>query len=58
MLRFFAISSVAALPRTSPLEEVRNHFRRKIESAGEEEKQVLEEALQLCVSRLEEAGAW
>jgi DNA repair exonuclease SbcCD nuclease subunit len=49
---------IQALPRTTPLEELRRHFAVAIESATGEEKEVLEEALRLCQAKLEEAGAW
>jgi DNA repair exonuclease SbcCD nuclease subunit len=47
-----------ALPRTTPLEELRRYFSAAIESSSGEEKKVLEEALRLCQAKLEEAGAW
>lgn len=49
---------VHALPRTTPLEELRRHFTTAIESAAGEEKEILEEALRICQAKLEEAGAW
>jgi exonuclease SbcD len=49
---------VEALPRTTPLEELRRHFNSAIAAAAEEEKKILEEALRLCQAKLEEAGAW
>ncbi|HXZ97913.1 MAG TPA: exonuclease SbcCD subunit D [Candidatus Acidoferrum sp.] len=49
---------IQALPRTTPLEELRRHFAVAIESSTGEEKEILEEALRLCQAKLEEAGAW
>ena len=49
---------IQALPRTTPLEELRRHFAAAIESAVGNEKEILEEALRLCQAKLEEAGAW
>lgn len=50
--------SIAALPRTTPLEELRRYFLANISMASGEDREVLEEALKLCQARLEEAGAW
>jgi exonuclease SbcD len=50
--------AIQALPRTTPLEELRRHFTVAIESSTGEEKEILEEALRLCQAKLEEAGAW
>ena len=49
---------IQALPRTTPLEELRRHFTAAIESSTGEEREILEEALRLCQAKLEEAGAW
>jgi exonuclease SbcD len=49
---------IVALPRTTPLEELRRHFAVLIESSSGEEKLILEDALRLCQAKLEEAGAW
>ena len=49
---------LTALPRTTPLEELRRHFATAILTAAGEEKEILEEALRLSQVRLEEAGAW
>jgi exonuclease SbcD len=49
---------VAALPRTTPLEELRRYFLAIIEGSSGEEKRILEDALRLCQAKLEEAGAW
>lgn len=49
---------IKALPRTTPLEELRRHFAAAIEGASVEDRPILEEALRLCQARLEEAGAW
>jgi DNA repair exonuclease SbcCD nuclease subunit len=46
------------LPRTTPLRELERHFRRLIEGAGPDERPILEEALELSRSKLQEAGAW
>jgi DNA repair exonuclease SbcCD nuclease subunit len=47
-----------ALPRTTPLEELRRHFTSLMEKTSEEERQVLQDALNLAETRLKEAGAW
>jgi len=47
-----------ALPRTSPLEELRRYFRDAMEQASLEEREILEEALRLSEAELQEAGAW
>ena len=49
---------IKALPRTTPLEELRRHFEAALAGASSEEKEILEEALRLCQAKLEEAGAW
>ena len=49
---------IQALPRTTPLEELRRHFAAAMESAAGEEREILEEALRICQAKLEEAGAW
>ncbi|MEM2936411.1 MAG: DNA repair exonuclease [Candidatus Bathyarchaeia archaeon] len=49
---------VEPLPRTTPMEEVRRYFQERLKGAGEEEKPLILEALQLCERRLQEAGAW
>ena len=50
---------ITALPRTTPLEELRHYFTNAASKAsGNEEKLILEEALRLSQSKLEEAGAW
>ena len=49
---------IPALPRTTPLEELRRYFTSAIESAGGEEKEILGEAMRICQAKLEEAGAW
>jgi exonuclease SbcD len=49
---------VQALPRTTPLEELRRQFTTAIESATGEEREILQEALRICQAKLEEAGAW
>jgi hypothetical protein len=50
--------TIPALPRTTPLEELRRYFTSAIESAAGEEKAILEEAMRICQAKLEEAGAW
>ena len=50
--------AVVALPRTTPLEELRRHFLVNISNASGEDRAILEEALKLCQAKLEEAGAW
>jgi exonuclease SbcD len=47
-----------ALPRTTPLEELRRHFAAATAASTGDEKAVLEEALRICQAKLEEAGAW
>jgi exonuclease SbcD len=49
---------IQALPRTTPLEELKRHFAAAMVAATGEEKEILEEALRICQSKLEEAGAW
>jgi len=49
---------VLALPRTTPLQELRRHFAEAIANASAEEREILEEAMRLCQAKLEEAGAW
>jgi DNA repair exonuclease SbcCD nuclease subunit len=51
-------NQIAALPRTTPLEELRRYFMQASQGATEAEKALLEKALRLCEARLEEAGAW
>jgi DNA repair protein SbcD/Mre11 len=51
-------ATIPALPRTTPLEELRRYFASAITSAREDEKEILEEALRICQAKLEEAGAW
>jgi exonuclease SbcD len=58
-LEIESAEQIPALPRTTPLEELRRYFTNAILSAsGEEEKLILEEALRLSQAKLEEAGAW
>lgn len=47
-----------ALPRSTPLEELRRYFMSAMEQASEEEKEVHREALKLSETKLREAGAW
>ena len=49
---------IRPLPRTTPLKELRRYFQTQMEKAGEEEKAMLLEALELCERKLQEAGAW
>ena len=51
-------ATIPALPRTTPLEELRRYFTSAIALARAEEKEILEEALRICQAKLEEAGAW
>jgi DNA repair exonuclease SbcCD nuclease subunit len=51
-------ATIPALPRTTPLEELRRYFTSAITLARAEEKEILEEALRICQAKLEEAGAW
>ena len=48
---------IAALPRSTPLEELRRYFQHAIEASGKD-REILEEALRLCEAKLQEAGAW
>jgi hypothetical protein len=50
--------SMAALPRTTPLEELRRHFLARISTSSGVDREILEEALKLCQAKLEAAGAW
>ena len=45
-------------PRATPLQELEAHFKRQMESASEEERAILVEALRLSQDKLQEAGAW
>ncbi len=47
-----------ALPRTTPLGELRRYFEKMMSAADEEERRILEEARKLSEGKLEEAGAW
>jgi len=50
---------IEALPRTTPLQELRRYYTAAIgEAATEEKKQQLDEALRLSEKMLEEEGAW
>jgi len=49
---------IAALPRTTPLTELRRYFEGLLAAADEAERPILEEALRLSETRLKEAGAW
>jgi len=40
------------------MKEVRRYFQERLKGAGDEEKPMISEALQLCERRLQEAGAW
>ena len=50
--------AIEPLPRTTPLQEVRRYFQEQMKKAEDEEKKLLNEALNLCEKRLQEAGAW
>lgn len=52
------LEPVAALPRTTPLAELRRYFEKVRLVADEEERGLLDEALRLSETRLQEAGAW
>jgi DNA repair protein SbcD/Mre11 len=45
-------------PRVTPLEELKAHFKKQMETANDEERIILTEALQLSLAKLQEAGAW
>lgn len=47
-----------ALPRTTPLEELRRYFSEASLNASTEDRVLLDEALRLCQAKLEAAGAW
>ncbi len=49
---------IEALPRTTPLAELRRYFDKLMSVADEDERRILEEALRLSQAKLEEAGAW
>jgi exonuclease SbcD len=58
-LEIVASKMITALPRTTPLEELRRYFKEQMEKVtGDEDKKILVEALRLCEKRLQEAGAW
>ncbi len=57
-LRIETGAVIEPLPRTTPLQEVRRYFQEQIKKAKDEEKKMLNEALNLCEKRLQEAGAW
>jgi len=46
------------LPRTTPLQELERYFRQLIKDANPEEKTILQKALEISQTRLQEAGAW
>jgi hypothetical protein len=45
-------------PRATPLQELEAHFKKQMETASEEERTILIEALRLSKDKLQEAGAW
>jgi len=53
-----AYEPVEALPRTTPLEELKRYFESVMAKASEKERMELQEAFQKSVSMLQEAGAW
>ncbi len=58
-LEIVASKKITALPRTTPLEELRRYFKEQMEKVtGDEDRKILVEALRLCERRLQEAGAW
>lgn len=50
--------TVEALPRTTPIQELRRYFEARMAEAKEEERQRLREAMALSERMLQEAGAW
>jgi len=53
-----AYEPVEALPRTTPLEELKRYFESIMAKASEQERMELQEALMKSISMLQEAGAW
>lgn len=51
-------NTLEPLVRTTPLQEIERHFRQLMEGSGQQEKAIVEEALQLSKAKLQEAGAW
>ena len=53
-----AYEPVEALPRTTPLEELKRYFDSIMARASEQERVELQEAFQKSIAMLQEAGAW
>jgi len=53
-----AYEPVEALPRTTPLEELKRYFEMIMAKASEQERMELQEAFQKSIGMLQEAGAW
>jgi DNA repair exonuclease SbcCD nuclease subunit len=53
-----AYEPVEALPRTTPLEELKRHFESIMAKASEQERMELQDAFQKSIAMLQEAGAW
>jgi len=53
-----AYEPVEALPRTTPLEELKRYFESIMAKASEQERMALQEAFQKSIAMLQEAGAW
>lgn len=45
-------------PRTTPLQELELYFKKQMETATEEERSILQDALRMSRDKLQEAGAW
>lgn len=45
-------------PRTTPLQELELYFRKQMETAAEEDRGILQDALRMSRDKLQEAGAW
>jgi DNA repair exonuclease SbcCD nuclease subunit len=45
-------------PRTTPLQELELYFKKQMETATEEERSILMDALRMSRDKLQEAGAW
>ena len=45
-------------PRMTPLQELESYFKKQMETATEEERGILQDALRMSRDKLQEAGAW
>jgi len=53
-----AYEPVEALPRTTPLEELKRYFESIMAKASEQERREFQDAFQKSIAMLQEAGAW